>query len=130
MNLIYDQDADNRPSAATAILAEFRRAVAEFDDQLSAAVQLRPMEDRRWKDAAGQDQLRSDLVNYLYFCVSGELLDIPLPPHGCYLDGMIGEKPVFPGDMPKVGDMFVACVSISGYPFPGASQPACLARST
>jgi type IV secretion system protein TrbE len=127
LNLIYDQDKDNRPSAASAILAGFLKALAEFDDQLSAAVDVSPMVDRRWTDEQGRDQLRSDLVNYLYFCVSGEVLDIPLPPHGCYLDGIIGEKPVFPGDMPKVGDNFIACVAISGYPFPEASAPGLLA---
>jgi type IV secretion/conjugal transfer VirB4 family ATPase len=126
LNLIYDQDAAAQPSAASAILASFQRTLGEFDDQINAALTLRPMRDHRWTDEHGRDQLRSDLVNYLYFCVSGELIDIVLPPQGCYLDGIIGEKTVDPGDMPKVGDMFVACVGISGYPFPGGSTPGIL----
>lgn len=124
INLMYSHDDNaNRPSAASAILATFTRTLNEFDDQLSAAVHLRPMEDHRWVDEQGRDQLRSELVNYLHFCISGELLNIPLPPHGCYLDGVIGETPVEPGDMPKIGDMFVACVAVSGYPWPDFSTP-------
>lgn len=126
LSLIYDQDKIGRPEAGDAILEAFLKAVAEFDDQLSAAVSVQPMRDRRWVDDQGRDQLRSDLVNYLYYTVSGDVLDIPLPPHGCYLDGVIGEMPVFPGNMPKVGDKFVCCIAISGYPMPDASDPGIL----
>lgn len=125
VNLMYSEDTTARPSAASAILADFQRTVAEFDDQITAALQLRPMQDRRWTDEHGCKQLRSDLVNYLYFCVSGELIDIALPPHGCYLDGVI-EKSVLPGDMPRIGTMFAAVVGISGYPFPSGSTPGIL----
>jgi type IV secretory pathway VirB4 component len=128
VNLVYEQDsADKRPAAASAILTGFQKALDEFDDQLSAAVRVRPMQDRRWSDVHGKPQLRSELVNYLYFTVTGELIDIALPPHGAYLDGIIGEQPVFPGNMPKVGDQFVAVISIAGYPFPSATTPGILA---
>ena len=123
LNLIYDQDTRDRPSAATAVLTGFRRTLTEFDDQISGAFSVHPMEDRRWLDEFDRPQLRSDLVNYLHFCVSGELLDIPLPPNGCYLDAVIGELPVDPGDMPKIGDKYVAVVAVSGYPWPEASDP-------
>ena len=126
-NLIYTHINTAKPSAASAILSNFQRTLAEFDDQFSAAVDLYPMIDRRWTTEDGRPHLRSELVNYLYFCVSGEYLDIPLPPNGCYIDGII-EKPVTPGDMPKIGDMFMACISISGYPFPEASVPGILSR--
>jgi len=128
VDLLYDED-DNAPrrSAASATLAGFQRTMAEFDDLFGAVMQVRPMEDRRWTDETGHAQLRSDLVNYLHFLISGKSLDIPLPPDGCYLDGVISEKPVIPGDMPKIGDVFVACVAISGYPFPSASSPGVLA---
>ncbi len=122
VNLMYSKDTTNRPAAATAVLNGFRNTVREFDGNLGANMEVRPMLDRRWTDERGREQLRSDLVNYLNFCVSGILLDIPLPPHGCYLDAIF-EKPIVPGNMPKIGDMFTACVSISGYPWPEGSTP-------
>lgn len=124
VNLMYEQDESTpRPSAASAILAGFQRTLGEVDDLLNGVVQLQPMEDHRWTDEQNRKRLYSDLVNYLYFCVSGELIDIPLPACGCYLDGVIGEKTAEPGDMPKIGDMFVAVVGVSGYPFPDSSTP-------
>src|SRR4051812_6864839 len=128
VNLLYDKDDNEtaRSSAASAILIGFQRTLNEFDDQVNAHVDLHPMQDRRWVDMAGRQQFRSDLVNYLNFCVSGELIDIPLPPDGCYLDAVIGEKTVVPGNFPKIGDMFVAAIGISGYPFPSGSTPGIL----
>lgn len=123
----YEGGGATQSSTANIVLAEFQKKIAEFDDQMEAAVSIRPMTDHQWTDDDGTAHYTSELVNYLQFCVSGEFIDISLPPDAVfYLDGVVGEKEVTPGDMPKIGDMYMACIALSGYPFPAGSTPGML----
>jgi hypothetical protein len=73
-------------------------------------------------DAYGREHLRDELVNYLHFALTGENVSLNIPPAGAYLDAVPGGRDLFPGDTPMLGDQFICCIAIEGFPaesFPG-----------
>ena len=114
-DIIYDDDGQGR-APADEILAAFQRSLASMEDALSGAVSMSRMLDYDDFDVAGQPQRRSALVNYLHFCLTGEEVQLNLPPSGGYLDTIIGGKEFYPGETPLVGDKYAAVIRITGYP--------------
>jgi len=61
-------------------------------------------------------------VNYLHFALTGENISLNIPPAGAYLDAVLGGRELWPGDTPRLGDQFICCIAIEGFPaesFPG-----------
>lgn len=56
-----------------------------------------------------------DLLRFLNTCITGELLPVCVPPTGCYIDVMLGNRPVVGGYSPKVGQKQIQIISILGY---------------
>ena len=67
-------------------------------------------------DRHGREHLRDELVNYLHFALTGEAIELNLPPAGAYLDAVLGGRELWAGDTPRLGDQFIACVGIEGFP--------------
>jgi type IV secretion system protein TrbE len=114
---IYDDDA-----AAEAIppgdrhIAAFQRSCREIEDALGDLLQLRRMTSFTLRDRLGRPQMQDELVNYLQFCVTGQLTGLTIPPCAMYLDAMIGGQEFWTGDTPRIGESFIACVGIEGFP--------------
>jgi type IV secretory pathway VirB4 component len=69
-----------------------------------------------------REHLRDELVNYLHFALTGENVSLNIPPAGAYLDAVLGGRELWPGDTPRLGDQFICCIAIEGFPaesFPG-----------
>jgi len=124
LNLIYSPGQEGG-SAADAILSGFERTITDLEDSLSNVVRTRRMRDFVELDVTGREQTRSHLVNYLNFILTGNELSLNLPHCGFYLDSILGSVDFEPGDTPRVGDSYVAVVSIRG--FPEQSVPGILA---
>jgi type IV secretion system protein VirB4 len=116
---------DEEISVEDGILDGFERAVAEFEDTLSGSIRLRRMRDTVRTDVHGRERVHSELVNYLHYCVTGDLIDLELPPGVNYLDCTLGGVDFETGDVLTVGEKFVACVRVNGFPTP--SVPGILA---
>lgn len=62
------------------------------------------------------ERLKSeDLLSYLNTCITGELLPIAVPPDGCFIDVVLGRRPLSGGYAPKVGKKQIHVLSIVGY---------------
>jgi type IV secretion system protein TrbE len=114
---IYDDDA-----AAEAIppgdrhVAAFQRSCREIEDALGDLLQLRRMTSFTLRDQLGRPQMQDELINYLQFCVTGQLTGLTIPSCAMYLDAMIGGQEFWTGDTPRIGESFIACVGIQGFP--------------
>ena len=115
-DLIYDDDATARTSPADRILQGFQKAVGDFEDAIGDAVRLERMRTYLVTDRQGREHLRDELVNYLHFSLTGEAIELNIPPAGAYLDAVLGGRELWAGDTPKLGDQFIACVAIEGFP--------------
>lgn len=126
-DLLYDDD-NTAPGAAegpaTRLLAQFERALEDLEDTLGDVLRLRRMRGYEVTDARGRAHLQDELVNYLHFCLTGDPTPVTVPATPMYLDAYVGAHELYPGDTPKLGDRFIACVAIDG--FPGESYPGLL----
>ncbi len=121
-DMIYDDDGGDDVSPADRVLAYFVKTLDDLQDALGDLVRLRRMRGYSFTDAHGIEHLRDELVNYLRFAMTGETVEINIPPIPMYLDALLGAPELFPGDTPKLGDKFIAAVAIEGFPaesYPG-----------
>lgn len=117
IDFIYDDDGDGQSSPPSErLITAFKRATAEVEDALSDILRLRRMGGFVFTDAYGQPHLQDELVNYLHFCLTGDLGGLNVPPCAMYLDAIIGGQELWPGDTPKIGERFIACLAIEGFP--------------
>ncbi|HEY2616721.1 MAG TPA: hypothetical protein VGI78_05230 [Acetobacteraceae bacterium] len=122
VDVIYDDDPSEASSPADRILQQFEKALSDLEDAIGDAVQLRRMLSFVMTDRHGQDHFRDELVNYLHFALTGENVSLNIPPAGAYLDAVLGGRELWPGDTPRLGDLFICCAAIEGFPaesFPG-----------
>jgi type IV secretion system protein VirB4 len=122
VDIIYDDEPAERQSPADRILAQFEKALSDLEDAIGDAVQLRRMGGFVVTDRCGRKHLRDELVNYLHFSLTGEGISLNIPPGAAYLDAVLGGRELWPGDTPRLGEQFIGCVAIEGFPaqsFPG-----------
>jgi type IV secretion system protein TrbE len=115
-DLIYDDDPTERQSPADRILQAFQKAISDFEDAIGDAVKLERMRTYIVTDRHDREHLRDELVNYLHFALTGEAAELNIPPAGAYLDAVLGGRELWAGDTPRLGDQFIACIAIEGFP--------------
>ncbi|MDR3740812.1 MAG: conjugal transfer protein TrbE [Terracidiphilus sp.] len=121
VELMYDDDGADQVSAGDRHLAYFQRALRDLSDALGDVVRMKRMASYTVQDGNGREHLQDELVNYLQFALTGDLQPLNIPPYGMYLDAVIGGRELFGGDTPKLGEKFIMCVGIEG--FPAESSP-------
>jgi type IV secretion system protein VirB4 len=124
IDLIYDDDRTEQQSIAERALGLFQRSLADIEDAIDGVVKVRRMKSYAVQDRTGRDHLRDELVDYLQFCLTGDVMHLNIPPTGMYLDAVLGGRELFAGDTPKLGNKFIMCVGIEG--FPAESSPGLL----
>jgi len=121
--LVYDDDGRDDTSPADRLLTDFKKRLFDLQDGLGDLLHMRRMGNITIGE--GDDQYNSDeLINYLHFTVTGKPAALRIPDCPMYLDAWLGYPELWPGDTPKFGDKFIACVAIDG--FPGSSYPGIL----
>lgn len=116
LDLIYDEDPAERRSPAARILDQFKKDLNAIDDAIGNAVVLRRQRDFVITDPDGTEHLSSELVNYLDYCLTEDLIALKIPPAGAYLDTLLGSQDFWVSDTPLYGDKYISCVSIGGFP--------------
>ncbi|MCW8200288.1 transporter [Verminephrobacter aporrectodeae subsp. tuberculatae] len=121
--LVYDDDGRDDASPADRLLASFKKRLVDLENDLGDLLNMRRV--GTVTIGKGNDAYESDeLINYLHFSLTGETLALRIPDCPMYLDAWLGYPELWPGDTPKLGDKFIACVAING--FPGSSFPGIL----
>jgi len=121
--LIYDDDGRDDTSPEQRLIADFKKRLSDLEDGLGDLLHMRRM--GTFTIGNGEDSYESDeLVNYLHFALTGESIALRIPDCPMYLDAWLGFPELWPGDTPKLGNKFISCVAIDG--FPGASYPGIL----
>jgi type IV secretion system protein VirB4 len=109
-------------SPGDAHIESFSRVLSDLEDGLRDCLKLRRMGAYRVRSENDRERLYDELVNYLSFCVSGDLTPIAVPPCAMYLDALIGVPEIWTGDTPRLGETYVAIAALDGFPhetFPG-----------
>jgi type IV secretion/conjugal transfer VirB4 family ATPase len=123
VDLIYDDDGLVRESVADRTMARFKEALGTIENGIGDVVRMRRMSSYTHEDRTGTRHLRDELVDYLQFCLTGDIdVKLNIPTSGMYLDAIMGGLDLWGGDTPRLGDKFVTCIGIEGFPaesYPG-----------
>lgn len=119
--MFYDDDSRSSTGLGSRLLEEFKRRIDDFNDGLGEPLHMHRM--GTVMAGAPEEMFVSDeLVNYLHFCITGEMKALRIPPCPMYLDGWLGIPSLWVGDTLKLGNKFISCVAIDGFPsesYPG-----------
>ena len=114
-------DGGERTSLSEQHRATLERVVISFEDHLGDVLHLRRMGGFDYDDGFGTRHHQDELVNTLHYLVTGSEGGVNIPAGVPYLDGLIGGQELWTGLTPKLGEDYIACVSIEG--FPATSYP-------
>ena len=121
--MVYDDDGVDDSDPADTLRLDFKKKLDDLHDGVGDLLHMRRMATITVGE--GEDAYQSDeLVNYLHYTLTDEPIALRIPDCPMYLDAWLGYPTLWPGDTPKVGDKFVSCVAIEG--FPGNSYPGIL----
>ena len=56
-----------------------------------------------------------DLLRFLNTCITGEHLPVHVQPEGCFIDVVLGNRPIVGGYSPQIGKKKIQIISILGY---------------
>lgn len=119
--LVYDDDAVDDSNPADRMLLEFKKKLDDLQDGLGDLMHMRRMATITVGE--GQEAYQSDeLCNYLHYVLTNETIALRIPDCPMYLDAWLGFPELWPGDTPRLGNKFISCVAIEGFPahsFPG-----------
>lgn len=95
----------------------FEEAVTDYTASMGRAVTLERLGIRESADPLGGTYLTDDLLNFLWFIYSGELMAHRLPERsGFAIEDLLGGRPFVPGINMMVGDEHVRVIDVKGFP--------------
>lgn len=116
-DLMYAPDPSKGQHSGDRILSGFKKALDDLQDALYTVLHIERMGTYSFTDRFGQPHLRDELVNYLHFALTGLSHPINIPPVAMFTSGYLGGQELWVGDSPKIGDQFICCLSLEGFPF-------------
>jgi type IV secretion system protein TrbE len=99
------------------ILATLEKIRSNLEDSLSAVMKLKRMGAYTYTDTFNRKHLRDELINYLHSSLTGLHHPINIPPVAMFLAGLVGGQELWVGNTPKLGDNYIVCIGIEGFPF-------------
>lgn len=121
-DLIFSDDGGQEEAPGDAMVRTFEAGIELLEDRLSAVLELGRMRGVPYVDVQGGTHLFDPLLSHLRWQLTGEAVRLNLPPCPMYLDAVIGAGELWTGVVPRIGDRFVMCVAIDGFPmetYPG-----------
>lgn len=98
------------------LIAQYKRQIGEFEGILSGLFPVRRMRGIRDTDDFGREYVEDEQLQFLDYCLSGDLRPVRLPSIPMYLDAIIGGHTFQTGIEPRVDGKLVKVVAIDGFP--------------
>jgi len=121
VDYLYDDDKKEK-DIGKKLLKKFQQSLNDIEGSLSTVLKMHRLKSYVFKNDYGEEIFRDQLVNYLSFCLTGDLDPVNIPKFGAYLDSYIVNKEFWGGATPKIGNNFIYCIAVEGFPaetFPG-----------
>ncbi len=116
MRLVFDDAPSSHASMAEEIVRQFVRDLQNFEDLISDGLHLRRMTSFEVRDADGRPHLCDELVNHLNYHIDPDTPSLIIPEDGAYLDTVLGVQDFWKGPPTRLGERYIACVAIRGFP--------------
>lgn len=107
------------------LLTQFQTECQNLENRLSTVFKLSRLKAKARENEGGEVEYFDDFLQFLHYAVTGKNHPIRLPSMPIFLDSLIGGAELRVGTRPKLGDQYIQCVAIDG--FPSESHPNILA---
>lgn len=116
VELMFDDEVPKKSDKAQTIhlLKKFSNYAEDFERRLSSVFNM-----VRLKSYGLEGESYDNFLRWIQFCVTGINQLVRLPNNPIYLDSVIGGQDFYTGTCPKIGNKFIQCVSIDGFPHLG-----------
>lgn len=124
---MYTKSEDNKTiSVAEKNLIHFKTKLDNFLSTLSSVLKIVKLGNISEIDEFGNTIKHNELLEFLHYCITGKSQDINIPKSPINIDLLIGGEDFYTGIIPKVGNNYISCIAIDG--FPAESYPSILSR--
>ena len=124
VQLMFDDDSAPRTKSEffQELLNTFKREIETLESRLSAIFRLDRLRSTVREDVDGTTHRYDHFLEHLQFCITGIRQPVMLPKSPVCLDALLCGQELWGGVIPKIGDKYIGCVGIEGYPvesYPG-----------
>lgn len=112
---VKDKNAKKNPNKTDVILKEFKQRIREIENTLSISLKLTRLSSYEVQEENEVVTYDSQL-EFINYAINGDLHKIRLPSQPLFLDNMLANQDFVTGTIPKIGDKFIRCISIDGFP--------------
>ena len=122
-DMLIEGDRTEGETWSMRAMRNFKAALQDFEDNLSFNLRFRRLKSRTvHDDVARTDFTFDDLLSHLTLCATCVDHPVRLPKVPMYLDAIIGSTDFYGGLKPRVGEVAVRTITITGFPnesYPG-----------
>ncbi|MCP3875593.1 MAG: hypothetical protein GY699_20870, partial [Desulfobacteraceae bacterium] len=124
-DLMYDNpEGQIQESTFTKNLNIFKEKMYVLEENLKSVLKLDKMRSIFTENEFNQTIHNDELVNYINYCLTGQYININVPPTPMHITSLFGVQNFDPGLISVLGNKNVVCVCVNGYPI--ESTPAIL----
>ena len=118
LDFMYVKDKnDKRTSNRTdKILQAFKAKISELENTLSLVLNLERLHRYSLPEENGDITYYDSQLQHINYCVNCLLQPVRLPAVPVYLDALIAHNDFEIGTVPKIGNQYIKCISIDGFP--------------
>lgn len=105
------------------LLTGFQLQLDRFVDAINRSLPIVRMDSRVGvSHGTGREVWNEELVDFLYWCVSGQFIALNLPTDGSYLDGLFAVADLYGGERPRLGREHILVVALTGFPLESSAD--------
>ncbi len=117
VEIMYTDSDTEKRHRADEILAKFKNDLNALISRLSLGIPtLKRLHAYTVYDDAERPETYDDELAFINFCITGSLSAVRIPANPFFLDSVLGGHDFYSGVIPKIGDKFIQCVAIDGFP--------------
>lgn len=117
IDMMYTESEKNKTlTVAEKNLIYFKSKLDNFFSILSTVLKINRLGNINYVSEDGSGCRRNTLLEFLHFCITGKNQIINVPKTFINLDLLIGGEDFYTGITPKIGNQYISCIAIDGYP--------------
>ena len=124
IDMMYDDNNLIKQSVYQKNLNTFKQKIENFLSILSIIFTIERLGSNEYIFEDGTAHNFDTQLEFLHYCITGKSQPIALPKFPIAIDLLIGGEDLMTGITPKIGDKFISCIAIDG--FPAESYPTIL----
>lgn len=113
-------------SIAEKNLIHFKTKLDNFLSTLSTVLKIKKLGSIEYTTQEGILYKENTMLSFLQYCITGKNQNIIVPQSFLNIDMLIGGEDFFTGITPKIGNNYISCIAIDG--FPVESYPSILSK--